>query len=41
MRWRMETAYGDPATVPPIDEVGRYLRWASQMRERARMERVL
>lgn len=41
MRWRMETAYGDPGTMPPKDEMGRYLRWASQMRERARMERVL
>lgn len=37
----METAYGDPATVPPIDELGRYLRWASGMRDLARGERVV
>ena len=33
MRWRMETAYGDSTTVPPVDGLGRYLRWASEMRE--------
>ena len=37
----METAYGDPTAVPPIDELGRYLRWASVMRDRARGESVL
>ena len=41
MRWCMETAYGDSATVPPVDELGRYLRWALEMRERARWERTL
>lgn len=34
VRWRMETAYGDPAAVPSADELERYLRWASAMRER-------
>lgn len=28
VRWRMYTAYGDGATVPPADDVIRYARWA-------------
>lgn len=28
LRWRMYTAYGDEATVPPADDVVRYARWA-------------
>jgi hypothetical protein len=28
LRWRMLTAYGDPDTVPPADDVARYARWA-------------
>ena len=34
LRWRMETAYGDPDAVPSDDELERYLRWASDMRSR-------
>ena len=34
VRWRMETAYGDPGAVPPADELERYLRWGSEMRRR-------
>ena len=34
LRWRMETAYGDPEAVPPDDEMERFLRWASRMRRR-------
>jgi hypothetical protein len=34
LRWRMETAYGDADTVPPLDELERFLRWASEMRRR-------
>lgn len=34
LRWRMETAYGDPGAVPPADEVARFLRWARDMRKR-------
>ena len=30
VRWRMHTAYGDPDTIPPADEVVRYARWASR-----------
>ena len=26
--WRMYTAYGDRAAVPPLDDVVRYVRWA-------------
>ena len=32
LRWRMETAYGDEDAEPSLDEVERYLRWASRMR---------
>jgi hypothetical protein len=32
LRWRMETAYGDPDHEPTADEVLRYLRWAADMR---------
>lgn len=32
VRWRMETAYGDPEAIPTDDEMDRYLRWASRMR---------
>lgn len=36
LRWRLETAYGDPEAVPPVDELARYLRWARRMRRRMR-----
>jgi hypothetical protein len=32
LRWRMETAYGDPEASPPIAETLRYLRWSTRMR---------
>ena len=32
MRWRMETAYGDPAAMPTLDEMERYLVWTARMR---------
>lgn len=28
VRWRLHTAYGDAAIVPPADDVVRYARWA-------------
>lgn len=28
VRWRMETAYGAPDTIPPAEDVTRYARWA-------------
>lgn len=28
LRWRMHTAYGEHDTVPPVDDVIRYARWA-------------
>ena len=34
MRWRMETAYGDPGAVPSDEELERFLRWATEMRSR-------
>ena len=34
LRWRMETAYGDPDARPPEEDLIRYLRWARQMRKR-------
>jgi hypothetical protein len=27
MRWRMFTAYGDEAAVPPVEDVVRFARW--------------
>jgi hypothetical protein len=27
VRWRMFTAYGDEAAIPPIDDVVRFARW--------------
>ncbi|MEO8479126.1 MAG: hypothetical protein ABI542_05775 [Gemmatimonadota bacterium] len=27
LRWRMYTAYGDEAAVPPVDDVVRFARW--------------
>ena len=32
MRWRMETAYGDPEAVPTATELERYLVWTTRMR---------
>ena len=32
LRWRMETAYGDPEAVPIADELERFLRWGTRMR---------
>ncbi|MDX1568732.1 MAG: hypothetical protein R3223_13075 [Longimicrobiales bacterium] len=34
VRWRLETAYGDPEAIPPADDLARYLRWARRMRRR-------
>lgn len=36
LRWRLDTAYGDPEAVPPDDETARYLEWARRMRRRHR-----
>ena len=33
IRWRMETAYGDPDAVPSANEMERYLVWSSQIRQ--------
>ena len=32
LRWRLDTAYGDPHARPPAEEAERFLRWASRMR---------
>lgn len=34
LRWRAETAYGNPDADPPQVEVARYLAWAARMRRR-------
>lgn len=34
LRWRMETAYGEPDAAPPYDELARFVRWAATMRRR-------
>ena len=32
MRWRLDTAYGDPQARPSDDELERYLAWGTAMR---------
>ena len=39
VRWRMETAYGDPDAVPSVEELGRFLRWARRMRQGVALRR--
>lgn len=34
LRWRLDTAYGDPDAVPPPDDLVRYLAWGTEMRRR-------
>lgn len=36
MRWRLETAYGDPQAVPPEGELVRFLEWGTEMRRHMR-----
>ena len=36
MRWRLETAYGDPEHRPNDDELMRYLAWTTVMRREMR-----
>lgn len=36
MRWRMETAYGDPDLLPPLRDLERFLVWGARMRRRVR-----
>jgi len=36
MRWRLDTAYGDPDARPTDDELGRYLVWGTRMRQEMR-----
>ena len=31
IRWRMYTAYGDEAAVPPADDVLRFARWRREL----------
>lgn len=38
MRWRLETAYGDPDAVPPRDELVRFITWSAEMRKRMKPE---
>ena len=39
MRWRLETAYGDPDAVPPEDELARFITWSAEMRRHMRGQR--
>ena len=36
MRWRMETAYGEPDAVPPAHEIESFITWSADMRRRMR-----
>jgi hypothetical protein len=35
LRWRMETAYGDPEAAPPDHDLARFVSWAAAMRRRS------
>ena len=37
MRWRLETAFGDPTATPGLDELERYIRWGHEMRRRMKV----
>ncbi|MEM7415017.1 MAG: hypothetical protein AAF389_05925 [Gemmatimonadota bacterium] len=39
VRWRLDTAYGDPDAVPPLDELERYVVWTARMRAQMRRRR--
>lgn len=39
LRWRLDTAYGDPSARPPDDETERYLAWGTVMRREMRRRR--
>ncbi|MDH3271322.1 MAG: hypothetical protein OEN56_08330 [Gemmatimonadota bacterium] len=39
MRWRLDTAYGDPEAKPPLDEFERYIVWSAHMRSEMRRGR--
>jgi hypothetical protein len=41
LRWRMDTAYGDPGHVPPAEELERFLIWGARMRARARRDEMI
>ncbi len=32
LRWRNETAYGDPDAIPPLDEFDAFVMWSARMR---------
>lgn len=36
LRWRMETAFGDPDAIPDPDDLQRYLEWTARMRRQMR-----
>lgn len=36
VRWRMETAYGDPEAVPLAEELAGFLLWSAEMRRQMR-----
>jgi len=40
MRWRLDTAYGDPDATPPPEDLERYLAWGTEMRRAMRRTRA-
>jgi len=32
LKWRLETAYGEIGTKPPLQELERYIKWSADMR---------
>ncbi len=40
LRWRLDTAYGDPAFEPGADAMERYLSWGTRMRREMRRRRA-
>jgi len=40
MRWRLDTAYGNPDAEPTIDEIERYFVWSARMRAQMKSPQV-
>ena len=40
LKWRVETAYGDVKTKPPLQELERYIKWSADMRRKSSKEKI-
>jgi len=39
LRWRLDTAYGDPDVLPTLDEMERYLVWTARIRRQMKRKK--